>query len=488
MVLRQALVPSQDDDAVLLRLLHGLGVPPSAMTELFEQLSRAAYIASAGAGPHLTALVADLLRGTWFRLDGASALVLTQRGSRPGDPLADLLFAFTFSAYVRSAEQALQSADLQTYCPATAAPAPWCDWEPVSQVGIASWADDYVMLQVSRDVGGLLARTRAATEVLVSQATAAGMEVSFARDKTAVLLSSDCSLADRGEVLQDPELGACLALHNPVLGSTHLLPIVDSYRHLGGILTANGVPAAEVSFRSSQALGMLRPLHRRLFSALAIPLTLRRTLLRSLVVSRFVFAGAVIPLHTALHRRSWDRAYLRLWRGLCKWSRPDQQPHSFLVLRMAQAPSPPPAVALMRGVLLQRLLVHGPSTLLHLLHVHWRADPHHSWLGMFARDVQAVAMYCPAAQVVLDSACSVTALVEAVQADAAWWLRQVKCAIRQYGSDLEKWANQVRPIGAEGHPTDVAEMPSPPVQARPFQCRLCDATCASQTSGIARGP
>ncbi|CAE7234196.1 unnamed protein product, partial [Symbiodinium necroappetens] len=379
MVLRQALVPSKDSDAVLLRLLHGLGIPPSALEELFEQLSRAAYIVSAGAGPHLTALVTDLLRGTWFRLDGASALVLTQRGSRPGDPLADLLFAFTFSAYVRSAEQALQSADLQTYCPETAVSAPWCGWEPVRQVGIASWADDYVMLQVSREVGGLIARTRAATEVLVSQASSAGMEVSFARDKTAVLLSSDCTLADRGEVLRDPELGVCL------LGSTHLLPIVDSYRHLGGILTANGVPAAE-------------------------------------------------------------------------------------------APSPPLAVALMRGVLLQRLLKHGPSTLLHLLHVHWRTDPQHSWLGMFARDVQAVAVYCPAAQVVLDSSCSVTALVEAIQADATWWLRQVKCAIRQYGDDLEKWAGQTHSHSTVGSTTGDVEAPLPLVQGRPFQCRLCDAS------------
>ena len=36
-----------------------------------------------------------------IRLSTHPTLVLTRRGSRPGDPLADILFAFTLSAYLR---------------------------------------------------------------------------------------------------------------------------------------------------------------------------------------------------------------------------------------------------------------------------------------------------------------------------------------------------------------------------------------------------
>ena len=81
-------------------------MPDEALSELVCHPQAAAHVAESGASGHLTALVTDLLRGTWFRLDGAAAaaaLVLTERGSRPGDPLTDLLFAFSFSAYIRSA-------------------------------------------------------------------------------------------------------------------------------------------------------------------------------------------------------------------------------------------------------------------------------------------------------------------------------------------------------------------------------------------------
>ncbi|CAE7243775.1 unnamed protein product, partial [Symbiodinium sp. CCMP2456] len=449
MTLRQALVPSASDDVALRALLQGLGVPGDAVAELHDHLTAAAQFAEAGAGAHLTTMVADLLRGTWFRLDGAAALVMTERGSRPGDPLADLLFAFTFSAYVRCAEKALQA-------------------EP-EHVGVASWADDYVMLQVGTTAVNLVQRVRAATGILISQASAVGMEVSFARDKTAVMFSSDCQLSGLPEFVTDPALGTCLPVYNSVLQSHCKLPAVDAYRHLGGILTANGVPTAEISFRYAQAAGMMRPLRGKLFAAGQIPLTIRRTLLRSLVISRFVFAGAILPLHTAIHCRQWDRSFVRLWQGLCRWTTPEQQPHSFQVLRQALAPSPPLAVALMRGVLLQRLLKHGPGTVLHMLHVHWRTDPSRAWLGQLLYDIRAVAVYQPGATALLGQACPVTALIEATQDTPAWWVGQLRAAIRAYGADLERWAQRTDTAG-RGSPLAVGG------ELRPYACRWREAT------------
>ena len=37
----------------------------------------------------------DILSSTWFLMMGASHPVATERGTRPGDPLADLLYAFS---------------------------------------------------------------------------------------------------------------------------------------------------------------------------------------------------------------------------------------------------------------------------------------------------------------------------------------------------------------------------------------------------------
>ena len=94
MLVRQALVPMEDGERSLAALFQRLGVPAEAVSELTRHLSVAAHVAESGASAHLTALVTDLLRGTWFRLDGAAVLVLTEpaRGPPGGFAFRILLF------------------------------------------------------------------------------------------------------------------------------------------------------------------------------------------------------------------------------------------------------------------------------------------------------------------------------------------------------------------------------------------------------------
>ncbi|CAE7942800.1 unnamed protein product, partial [Symbiodinium necroappetens] len=115
-VIRQALLKAAPDsgDKEFLEVLYDLGVPADALPELVSHLRNMAVLAESGVGPHMQAQVSDLFQGSWFRMDGAGPLVATRRGTRPEDPLADLLFAFSFTAYLRCAERALQAKGLST--------------------------------------------------------------------------------------------------------------------------------------------------------------------------------------------------------------------------------------------------------------------------------------------------------------------------------------------------------------------------------------
>ena len=75
--------------------------------------------------------------------------------------------------------------------------------------------------------------------------------------------------------------------------------------------------------------------------------------------------------------------------------------HSFAVLPLAQAVTPPLAFARARAGLLLRILEHGPATLRHLLFLQWEADAERSWMGLLRQDIQHVALYCPAAGLLL---------------------------------------------------------------------------------------
>ncbi|CAE7354823.1 HERC4 [Symbiodinium microadriaticum] len=473
-VIRQSLVRTNEDvsDAGFLAVLYDLGVPDAALPELVRHLRSMETLATAGACQHLQSQVSDLFRGSWFRMDHTGPLVATRRGTRPGDPLADLLFAFAFSAYLRSAEEALRRSDLQTFVPPTASPLPELLPCSVQQgtptVGCIAWADDYTHLQMNKCPIALCTRVSAATSVLLTHATANGMELTLEKDKTAVLLSSDCPRATgtQAGIRQTAEDALALEVTDEIKQEVRLLPVVASYKHLGSITVANATPAAEIQFRFVQAISVLRHLQKKLFASKDIPLSTRRTLLRSLVVSRFVFSSASIVLQAHTHRRRWSQCFLKLWRGLLPPIQPERQPHSFTVLTVAEAPSPLLAMAQARAVFYRRITREGPDTLCHFLHAHWGEARNASWIGQFLWDIKAVAPFSDATRAFLATSDPVKDLLQVCAEDPQWWPKQVQKAIRAYQADLQVWHSRQQKAD---HP------PAPPAIGE-YRCPHCGST------------
>ena len=209
-----------------------------------------------------------------------------------------------------------------------------------------------------------------------------------------------------------------------------------------------------------------------------MPLDTRRCLLRSLVLSKFVFGSAVIRFGSALHYRTWTRYYIALWRALFTPNPHLKTPHAYEVLAKAQAPTPPLALALARSVLLRQLASTGPATLVRLLWVQWEADPQHSWLAAVAKDIEHAAQYIDAAQVLLAARSPVRALLEAVSEDATWWTRQLKKAAVACAADVRAWMQQQAPTRSGVLDTVAPRSPGPPPSPRgfAFSCDECGAS------------
>ena len=470
-VLRQMLCHVGDSDRALQKLMHDIGVPSHALVELMDHLTRLDALASAGVSAHLQGIIGDLLQGTWFRMDFGTVLTVTHRGVRPGDCLADVLFAFTFSAYLAATDRALHEAGLATDMPTSQEPALWSDLTVPDTLSCGSWADDFVQLTVQACRLTLTDRVIRIVQLFVEQAESLGIQLTFAVDKTASLLA--CTQGQNPPVSQDKE-GLYLPVRSSLSGSCHRLPVIDAYKHLGGIATVSGTPVPEIWYRHSLAMSMVRPLRTKLFAAVGIPFETRRHLLRSLAMSRYAFGSAALQVHAGIHRRLWYKNYVALWRSLWKRGKEEHYTHSYRVLHQTGAPSPPLALALSRAVLLGQVATAGPSTLLHLLTVHWHECPNESWLGQVARDIAHVAQYCQAARTLLDTGAPLRFLVDALQEDHTWWVRQVKKACTVFQSDLQKWLEQAATPAQATHAHDLEVAPSPvPLD---FACPWCSAS------------
>ena len=244
--LRQCIAPFHEEDSQLRKLLATLGLPGEALQELQEKLQQTAELVRGGASAHLIAAVAALFKGTWFKLDAcATRLVLTRRGTRPGDAAADVLYAFCVSAYMRCNEAAIAAIDRQTLCPPLQGQAIVPGSEPMRTLSPASWADDIVRLLTAPAVPQFIQQLHDVARISDEQAASAGILFSYAPHKTAALVAAAHNHRRAKQQCAD----LCPSR------DTHTLQIVDVYRHLGSIATADGTPKQELHYRGPRPLG-----------------------------------------------------------------------------------------------------------------------------------------------------------------------------------------------------------------------------------------
>ena len=408
-----------------------LGLPDRALAELRSKLESMAALPLAGAPAHLEALLADILQGTYFRMESGHLLYLTRRGSRPGNPCADVLFSFLLTAYFDAVDRVLQQRGMQAQLPAPRT-SPVTGLHRVRKtLGFLSWGDDCLQCHMADRLAAVLAVAKQVLQVSIDVAASLGILFSFAPTKTCIMVPRQRSplaqiAADVPLLLQED---ASVNVHSEVLNETYSVQIVPVYKHLGCVLTCDRASRSEILFRHAQAVAVARPLARQFFAASQYPLHIRRYMLRSLVMSRYVHGSVALTLRTKLDQRQWNNFYISLWRTLCRRDHATKKhAHAYEVLCWAQAPSPPLALAYARAVFLQRHVTTGPSEVFQLLQVHWETDPEASWLHQLLRDIRIVQLYVPAVQVLQGTSCPIRSLLDSLDERPGWWVQCVRRA------------------------------------------------------------
>ncbi|CAE7432948.1 unnamed protein product [Symbiodinium sp. CCMP2456] len=475
-VVREMLFQTDLSDQSICALVHRLGLPHTALQEIASQLQAIAVLPSCGASPHLTALVQDMLHATWFKVDVSDTITLTCKGTRPGDPAADVLFSLVFAAFVRTLEPILQAHGLTSPVRGTPLAPEWAALPDGGSFGLPSWADDFVSPVEATGPAALVDSVRRTVKLVLERATSLGMQLTFADDKTAALLPCGHDWfqfgADSG-----PQGQAGVWVTDDLSCEQHFLPFVSAYKHLGHILTSSTTPQPDILFRRSRAQGVIKPVKSRLFGNRNIPLGIRRNILRSLAASRFVHSSAAVILPAAIHERQWDRAFLDIWRVLLPRTSAETQAHSLAVLEVAQAPSPPLALAVARARFLEKLTVHGPAVLRAVLFEHWLKHRRSSWLAQVEGDIKLVLQYLPDLSPLLDGDRALHQLLEAIQEEPSWWVRKTKAAVAMFLGDLKPW----RDLRLGKEPAEITanfphrEVESAGVDDQSFHCHLCRA-------------
>ena len=304
---REHIVRTDDPDATVIRLFSTLGLPEDSFQEFARELDDATAMEEAGASAFVQAHVREAVSGTWFHRPGSSRMARTRKGSRPGDNLADLLFAFSFRRLLGRVVQELseQGCDLtMTACverhiyPSQLATPRTRTFDALGPI----WADDLAVMLSDESPSRLLSKLQLVARTLFQKFAHTGMDMNLKKGKTELVLD----VRGKGAIQVRKELfrhkPPVLQVETSSLG-TIFISIVSKYKHLGTIFAHKGSMSPEIRARLGQARADFQRLRKRLFSNPALPERTRIQLFYTLVMTGLLYNIAVWP---PLSRREED--------------------------------------------------------------------------------------------------------------------------------------------------------------------------------------
>ena len=289
--LRQLSIGATCCDEDVAKIASFFSLDPSVMEELHLALNGQSAQQALGGSEVQNGLLQQSLSSTWFSTN-ANVLIQTHRGSRPGDSWADICFNTLFAAVVRSIAEELRE---EGFCLHLEEPMMLCPHKLTTKPTLmplphVTWADDIAIL-VSIKEAKLAARATAyATSAFLCALKRRAMEAAIGRGKTAALVLP----RGPGSVEIRRQLFAKVDATLPVIMETETIqiPLVDHYRHLGGVIAARGGLLPELRTRAGCAKAAFWRLAKVLRSQ-NLDLTKRVTLFQATVLSIWTWgAGA----------------------------------------------------------------------------------------------------------------------------------------------------------------------------------------------------
>eukprot|EP00435_Cladocopium_sp_Y103_P008667 s5765_g2.t1 len=161
----------------VLSIFRDLKLPASAYQDFVQNIGASNLVHRATNSQLIAGQVAASLDTTWFVVPNSNKIHAPRTGSRPGDPCADILFGYVLAQMLAIVIQRAQDFGIQL-CHEVAG------GEIASYI---TWADD-LGIGIQDTAPQVVSSVTAVLSILIDVATEHGLELSYGKGKTAVLI------------------------------------------------------------------------------------------------------------------------------------------------------------------------------------------------------------------------------------------------------------------------------------------------------------
>ena len=315
-LLRQHSIQSDFSDESLILFLRRMGVDDITVPDLANILQGPNALEELQCPPHLQRVIRELHRSTWWRLDFDERLIRTERGTRPGDGLADVVWQLCFSRYLHRVDDCLRSLGIQSNLgwnsqPGFATGAGEC----CLLLGTIVWADDAAILGSHPDADRIVPQLQITAEVILNELTRLGMKPNMGKGKTEAILHVHGKGSKRVRQFVHHHCKSKLRI-SLTDDQDEELRIVPTYVHLGGVLTHDCKIKPEIKRKLAVANATLDNYKAKVLHNPKVSLEMRVHIFRATVAMALNYNLGTWPPLSFGENRLWCGGVLRLYKRL----------------------------------------------------------------------------------------------------------------------------------------------------------------------------
>eukprot|EP00438_Fugacium_kawagutii_P008115 Skav222136 [mRNA] locus=scaffold1181:973586:979189:+ [translate_table: standard] len=291
----------------------------------------------AQASDHLIHVTRGLHLLTWFVCEHeAHNVALTTCGSRPGDPVADVLFNLVMGRVMRQIEQKLQAEDLLESLPLHADQPLPLRCKGINEVHFSgqAWVDDLIFMTSSDRPEDLCPRIARITSIVQQELAGMGIQINLNQGKSEAIVH----LAGRNsrQLRRDLHLheGDCIRFEN-IEGEHRSLAIGQRYKYLGSILSIHGTCTADIKHRAGQTFAALKQLRQLIFRNRSASPQVKQLVLHSVVLSKMLATSGAWIFDTKQAEQCFHKTIMRIYRYVFAlrpgWNKTDHHSHDEVI-------------------------------------------------------------------------------------------------------------------------------------------------------------
>ncbi len=463
-VLREIVMSMDTSDDGIVHLFATLNLPDNAFEEFCEVLANLPILEQAGVPRHLQRIVAEMHTDTWFTMEGVPDLAKTSKGTRPGDPLADLVFNFVAAKIFKDVRTQMHDSNLGFVVTSQ-------DTEIESQV---SYADDLAVMLQSDTFEEVRRATQHALKIIIDTLAKFGFTVNRKKNKTEVMLlfNGPGQKAAENEVWQYDS--PTITVHSDILGELDIV-ITRSYEHLGGTAHYRNDMYPEVAKRAAQSSAAELPIRRTILCSRIFDCESRWQLSVALSLSKLNFNAAIWSRLNDKQNKCFCARYNNMLRGAHnKLNHKERHWSNNQVYAAANVLKPSEYMSTLRLKYLWRAANFAPDVWWGMVFDH--ADAPRCWAQMVTEDIQWLKRFLDSDDDVQSCVTAAQLAVHLTKRSKRSWTAKVKKASQRairdarIHDDLLTWqADLDEVLGKAGLPR-IHSGPSP---HRTFYCIDC---------------